>query len=216
MLILPLFDSKIKDKLFKYLFLFISMEKEALFELKRETFHILLGITIILMALLFTWINYLLFCLLIMGVILCLLSLKFKIPIIYFFLKNFERERFMKTFPGKGALFFIAGCLLVLKLFESDIALASIVILTFIDSIPPLIKISKIKRKRLVGTIVGGVLTFIAASLFVPLLLAAFGTIIGAISEAILLKSDKYGVDDNLIVPLVSGTLMMLFLRFVM
>jgi dolichol kinase len=117
----------------------------------------------------------------------------------------------MKTFPGKGALFFIAGCLLVLKLFEPNIALASIAILTFIDSVPPLVKISKIKRKRLIGTIAGGVLTFIAASFFVPLLLAAFGTIIGAISEAILLKSDKYGVDDNLIVPLVSGTLMMLF-----
>jgi len=187
------------------------MEKEVLFELKREIFHIFLGISIIIMALSFTWINYFLFCLLIIGVILCLLSLRFKMPIVYFFLKNFERERFIKTFPGKGALFFIAGCLLALKLFELNTALASIAILTFIDSVPPLIKISKIKRKRLIGTTIGAIITFIAASFFVPGSLAAFGTIIGAISEAILLKSDKYGVDDNLIVPLVSGTLMMLF-----
>ena len=192
------------------------MKKEGLLELGRKSLHIITGIVIMILASSFSWINYFLFYLLIAGIVLSLLSLRFKIPLIYTMLKNFERERFLKTFPGKGALFFVAGCLLVLKLFDLQIALASIAILTFVDSVPPLVKITNIKAKRTAGIIAGAICSFLAASIFVPVAVAIIGTIAGIIAEAILLKPNHYEVDDNLIVPLVSGTLMMLFLRYFM
>ena len=103
-------------------------------EVKRAIFHVAIGIAIIL-ASMKTRIVWFLFFLLVAGLIISLLSLKYKIPLINWFLKNFEKPDYIRTFPGKGVLFFIAGCLLALKLFPNDIAFASIAIVSLGDPI---------------------------------------------------------------------------------
>ena len=106
-----------------------------LLEVRRKIAHILLGLFIIVTynyGVLKT--KHLFFAIIIFSV-LSLISLKFKFPIISFLLKNFEREKFVKEFPFKGMIFFLVGCLLTLKIFSKDIALASIMILTLGDSV---------------------------------------------------------------------------------
>ena len=75
--------------------------KPKVFEIGRSIIHILVGTIIILLSIKFrpiiTWI---LLAALIIGILLSILSLKFKIPFIYRMLKTFEKPKYMKIFPG--------------------------------------------------------------------------------------------------------------------
>jgi len=189
------------------------------FELRREAFHIFLGTVIMLLIFLFkenaVW---LLFFALIIGMTLSLLSLKFKLPLLYFMLLHFERPRYLRKFPGKGMLFFVAGCLLVLKLFSHNlnIVFASIVILTLGDSISHLVGLKvekKIAKRSIGGTIAGILAAFIGASFFVKPLFAFIAAFIAMLSENVSLRVGLEEVDDNVIVPLVAGTTIFLLLK---
>jgi len=155
-----------------------------------------------------------LFIILIAGILISILSRKFKIPVIYSFLKLFERKDILKTFPGKGTISFLMGCLLVLQLFEKNIALASIIILTFGDSVSHLFGWHFGRKKHplnclksIEGNIAGAITGFLGAMLFVsPLtaLLASFGAMT---AEAVELRMNNKIIDDNIIVPLIAGTI---------
>jgi dolichol kinase len=165
-----------------------------------------------------------LFTILLLGIALSLLSLRFELPFIYFMLKKFEKPKYIKKFPGKGALFFVAGSLLVLKLFPYGIALASIAITTFADptaSLSGLLFGRKNYRKpfntfkKIEGTIIGIVAGFFAASFFVSYLRALIASTAALLTEALTLKLGGDDVDDNLIVPLVAATILYLVGKFV-
>lgn len=150
------------------------MEKNGL-ELRRQIFHICLGVTILALLLLNILNVKILFIVVLVGLVLSLLSFKCKVPFVCWCLERFERKG---EFPGKGALFFFLGCILVLLLFSKPVALASIAILTFGDSIAPLVGIyfgrtkSRFNGKRFVeGFVVGFIVASVAASfLFLCLL----------------------------------------------
>src|SRR3989344_7786850 len=103
-------------------------------EVKRKIGHIGTGLFIVTTYYYGILTQKYLFFLLILFCILSLGSLNFKIPVADFLLRNFERGKYIKRFPFKGMIFFLGGCLLVIKIFPKDIALASIMILTFGDS----------------------------------------------------------------------------------
>ena len=195
----------------------ININKMKL-ELKRALLHLAICIAIIAISMK-TRIVWPLFYILIAGLILSLISLKYKIPIISFFLKNFERQANMKTFPGKGALFLIAGCLLALKLFPDNIAFASIAILAFGDTTSRLISgnINKklIKNKNIFGVLLGIIISSAAASFFVGLLFAFIASAIALIAEILIIKLGEDPVDDNTIVPLIAGTVLYLMINFI-
>jgi len=194
------------------------------FNLRRSIFHICLGLSIISLSLIFkTNFLWFLFGVIVLGIAVSLLSLKIKIPFIHRMLLIFEKPKYLEVFPGKGALFFMAGCLLVLKLFSPNIALASIAILTFGDSISHLIGLSvgKIKHrwpfselKNIEGTIVGAIAAFIAASFFVRPLFALIASVIAMLAEALTLQLGGDNVDDNLIVPIIAGTIIYLLTNY--
>lgn len=202
--------------------------KNFIFELERETLHIYLGILIMLLVIFCNQTIWILFFALIIGIILSFLSLKFKLPFLNYMLQKFERPKYLHKFPGKGVLFFIAGCLIVIKLFGSKIALASIVILTFGDSISHLVGLFKKERgkiknikynieeglKDIRGTIVGAVIAGIIASFFVKPLYAFIASFIAMGAEFISLKLGEDNVDDNIIIPLVAGTILYLLITF--
>ncbi len=187
------------------------------FEVRRQAFHICLGLAIIILLINNILNSLILFIILIIGIIISILSKKFKIPVIYFFLKIFERKDILKTFPGKGTISFLVGCLLVLQLFERDIALASIMILTFGDSVSHLFGWYFGRKKHplnclksIEGNIAGSITGFLGAMLFInPLsaFLASFGAMT---AEAVELKMNNKIIDDNIIVPLVAGTILYL------
>jgi len=178
-------------------------------EVIRKFFHMLFGIMLILSILYIPGIKWVLFYLLIAGIIISLLSIYLKIPIVHFLLKNLERPRDLKSFPGKGLLFFLAGALLLLKLFPVEIALASIAILSFSD---PFFSIKKrdikgiFKTKKFTNMLLGFVIAAIAASIFVPIHRALIASVVAVIAESLVIIVGGDPVDDNVIVPLAAGT----------
>ncbi len=182
-------------------------------EIKRKLFHMCSGILIVILADLDIINPLILTIILVLGIITSLLSVKFKFPIIYWFLENMDRNFDIKKYPGKGAITFLIGIILTLILFEKNIALASILILTIGDAVSPIVGMhfGKIKnplnnKKLIEGTIVGILAASILASIFISYKEAIIASVIGMIVETIELKIHKgYAVDDNITVPLAAG-----------
>src|SRR3989344_7070442 len=180
-------------------------------ETERPIMHICFGLLIIFLLLFEILNTRILFFVLIFGILLSILSLKFKISIIYWFLDRFERKEQIKKFPGKGVIFFVFGSLLALTLFGKDIALASIMILTLGDSISHItgskgkIKHFLNKYKNLEGSVFGFITSFLVVLFFififnidVTILEGFFASLIGMIAEAIDIKMGLNKVDDNI------------------
>ncbi|MBI2105519.1 hypothetical protein HYT56_01635 [Candidatus Woesearchaeota archaeon] len=183
-------------------------------ELKRQIFHLLLGIIIV--ALLYREVLNIksLFFLLLAGFVLSLLSKKYRLFGINWFLKNFDREK--ETLPGYGALTYFLGSIIVLGLFEKEIALASIMVLALGDSFCHLGRFGKIsnpfnKNKLLEGTIIGIVFGAFGAAFFAPWKAAFFGSLIAMGVEGLELVVFKRKIDDNLLIPVIAGLVINLF-----
>jgi phytol kinase len=140
-------------------------------------------------------------------------------PIVGWFLKNYERNEERKSFPGKGLVFYFAGVLLVMQLFEKDIAIAAILILALGDSVSHLYgaKFGKIKnlfngdgKKLLEGTLAGTVAGALGAMLFISIPEAVIGSFAAMMFEVVKIDFNDKTLDDNIIVPLVAGTVIFL------
>lgn len=195
--------------------------KLNLFELRREIFHILVGILFIFIALFLPYGQLFLFGIFILGILLSFASSRYKIPIFSEFLCIFEREC-NKNFPGKGVIYFFLGSLLALRIFDINIALAAIMILTFSDPVSHFIgsNFGKLKsplnrRKNIEGTIAGVIVGSIFASFFVNPLVALVGNLAAMVFELAGIQLANNEVDDNLLIPLVAGTTIFLFLRYI-
>ncbi|MBU2590123.1 MAG: hypothetical protein KKA65_00040 [Nanoarchaeota archaeon] len=179
-------------------------------ELKRQLFHLGLGIVIVLLFYFNLLTELELFIILVIGGVLAVLASKWKVPGINWFLKKFEREKV--RFPGEGAIFYVLGCFLVLGLFPRDIAFASIMVLAVGDSFATLVGSSlgkrKIKNKTLEGSLSGLITGFFAAMIFVSAAMAFSGTLVAMIFEAVELKLFGKTVDDNLFIPIIAAIIM--------
>ncbi|MBT4651600.1 hypothetical protein HOC13_03705 [Candidatus Woesearchaeota archaeon] len=188
-------------------------------EIGRQILHILVGL--VLMNLFYF--NILSPLAMLLGIIIgglsSILSKRIKLPGLNFFLNNFERPEQRKVFPGRGMIFYFVGVLLVMQLFEKDIALAAMAVLTLGDSLSHLFgaSVGKIKnffnghsRKLLEGTFAGTVAGALGAALFVPFPEALLGAAAAMIAEVVDIDLNGKHLDDNLIVPLVAGTVMLL------
>jgi phytol kinase len=194
------------------------MEKENSLELRRHAFHMGLGMLfVLLISMGFDWRFFL--ALIIVGAVLSYVSAKKNIPIIAWFLEKFERKN---VWPGKGALFFVIGTFLALVLFPRDVALASIMIMTFGDSLAHLFGrfFGRIKHpfnayKMIEGTLIGFLAGGITASAFVPWPQAMAASAVAMFFEGIELKFRNNAVDDNIVIPLVAGVVILLFRSFI-
>ena len=180
------------------------------FELNRQIFHLALGVAIVLL-LMYGFIDQNII-LIIAGFVISIASRTEKIPIIYNLLQKFEREKEIKTFPGKGTIFYFIGVYISLLLFPREIALASIMVLALGDSISHMygLHYGKIKHplsesKYLEGTIAGFLGGFAGALMFLPWHEAFFASLTAMVVEAIEIKIGTEQVDDNLIIPVVAG-----------
>ena len=198
------------------------MEDKTL-ELRRKVMHVIVGI-IALILLIYKIINPLIiFIILIMGIIISLFSLKYNIPFIKTCLEIFERDQDKKRLPGRGVIFAIVGSLLVLKLFDENIAFASIIILIFADPISHLVgkyfgktKSFIDKRKNIEGHIAGALIASIFAMFFVHPILAISGAITAMLFESLIIEIQRIELDDNLVIPLVAGTIMFIITEFIL
>ncbi len=195
--------------------------KDPYREVKRQAFHLAMGILIVAAVMLFgklqvaTALTVVLF----IGGILSLLTKQGKTNVMDFFLEHFDRDDDKKLFPGKGAFFFIFGCVMVLFIFPENVALASILILAIGDSVSHLAGayIKKHVRdeglpKMIEGTIFGIILSSIAASFFVDPLFAFIGSAMAMAAETT--EEILVGLDDNFYIPMIAAITMMLLKMF--
>ncbi len=183
-------------------------------ELKRQLFHASAGIFIVLIfyfSLIPLWIFFLL---MIAGIVIYIAWEKKANPIFEWFFTNFERKNEQ---PGFGALWYCIGCFLAIVIFPKDIAFASVLILALGDSISTFagktygrIAHPLNKRKKIEGTIAGILLATISASLFVPLLPAFVASFVAMNAEALHWR--KYQLNDNLLLPLLAGAVLVMIL----
>lgn len=182
------------------------------FEYRRQLFHILLGVFIAaLLVYDFIGKGLLLFAA-IFGLVISYLSRKTRIPVVYNLLEMFERKKEIDDFPGKGIIFYLIGAYIALLLFSKDIAMASIMVLAFGDSVSHLfgLRYCKIKHpfsktKYLEGTLAGFIAGFLGALLFLPWHEAFFASLAAMIAESIEIKVGMQQVDDNLVIPFAAG-----------
>ena len=194
--------------------------KLNIFELRRELIHMLVGILIILGVLYLPYAQFIGLIVLVLGGFFSFLCSRYEIPFFSRMLCLFEREC-NKKFPGKGVIFFFISSLLVLQLFERDIALASLVILTFADPVSHFVGSNFghtalfNKKKYIEGNIAGIIVGSILAGFFVSIFVAFLGCFVAMFVEAAEIAMGGEKVDDNLFIPLVAGTVMhLLRLRF--
>ena len=184
-------------------------QESAALELKRQILHVGTGAAAaVLIA--NDVVDWFFLAVLLTGMVLSAISVKKSIPIISWFLKNFERKN--AQVPGKGALSLIGGILLATLLFEKDVALAAIMILTLGDSISHLIgkylgKTKSVlnKCKTIEGTIAGFAAGAIGASFFITWEQAAVASAAAMVAESFELKFKTKIIDDNLVIPMVAG-----------
>jgi phytol kinase len=193
------------------------------FELRRQLMHIFVGVLAVILLYFDILRAWSIFLLIIVGILASLLSKRIRVPFFSYFLELFERKD-DKNFPGKGMIFLFIGILLVLKLFDKDIALAAIMVLALGDSISHIFgaQFGKIKnlfngdgKKLLEGTLAGTVMGFLGAVIFVPVPEAFMGSLVAMIAEVVKFDLNDATLDDNLIVPLVAGTVMFLVRMYV-
>lgn len=186
-------------------------------EFFRQIVHLLVGIITVVLFYYEFITPWTVFLIVLVGLLLSFIVKRVRVPVISFCLDLWERDEIKKTFPGKGMIFFFIGVLFVTKLFERDIALASIMILAFGDSLSHLIgeQFGKIRNifngksdKLLEGTIAGILSGTIGALLFVPFPEAFLGSAAAMIAEVIKIDFNERTLDDNVIVPLIAGTVM--------
>ncbi len=193
-------------------------------ELLRKSAHIFVGI-LTLLTYYYDLIRPLtIFLLLIVGILASFLCKRTYLPFFTPLLNLFERDHERKNFPGKGMIFFFVGSLLVMQLFPKDIALASIAILTFGDSLSHIIgeKYGEIKnifngksKKLFEGTLAGIFAGFLSSLLFVAWQEAFLASFCAMIAEVIQIDLNQNTLDDNVIVPLIAGTTIYLLRHYI-
>ena len=184
-------------------------------ELRRQLFHLFLGLILVFLIYFDIIGKVTLTVILILGFIISLVCRRVEVPGVEWFLRKFERREVISRFPGRGSIFFIMGSLLVLALFEKNIALAGIMILTLGDSLSHIFgkaigKYFLYNLKAIEGIAIGICVSFFGALLFVKPLGAFLGSLVAMIVEGYQLKIGEYGFDDNLIVPLIASSIIYL------
>jgi len=192
-----------------------------MFELRREVFHILSGIGFLLVLIFVPYSKYILFAIFVIGMLISMISAYIPIPVVSNFLCLFER-RCNRSFPGKGVIMFFLGSLLSIQLFEENIAIVSILILTFSDPISHLVgstfgktKIVS-KRKNIEGTVAGIAVGTALGSFLIPVWLAFIASLSAMIIELLELKVEGHIIDDNLLIPLTAGTILHFMSKLIM
>ncbi|MBI5152473.1 phosphatase PAP2 family protein [Candidatus Peregrinibacteria bacterium] len=187
-------------------------------EVRRQLLHLAVGI-VIASFVYYNFLNIWLFlaAIAIGGAMSFILKYK-KIPIVSHMQKYFEREHDIKRFPGKGLIYMVAGSALSYAVFGKEIAVASILILAFGDSLTHIIgkyfgsiRSPFDETKHVEGTVIAFFITALVVMKFASFNQVVVGTLIAMAVEMVPIKIWKIRIDDNLIIPVLAGAVMTLF-----
>jgi len=149
--------------------------------------------------------------LLIASSLLYLINLFYKPTVLQQLIHAFERTTNLKKYPGAGALTFVVGSTLAVILFSKPIAIASLLILAWGDSIGHLVqgKHRFLNTKRTWESLIIPVIAATAAAqFFVPITPALIASTVVIFLESTELHLGRFTVDDNLFIPLLAGLIL--------
>ena len=185
-------------------------------ELKRQASHLLFGMVLAALVY-FDLINAAVLAGL--TVVVLILSLEERsgqiIPFFDFFLKHLERKSEEEGMRAQGLVFYLAGVTIAVAIFPKDIALASIMILAVGDSVSRIVGPYGYLRhplnstKFIEGVLAGWVAAASAALFFVPYSYAFTAAAVAMYIEALDIEINNYKLDDNLTIPVIAGTVML-------
>lgn len=183
-------------------------------ELRRKAFHIASGTAISLLYYHGLINSIHLIILLAIAIILFFLYKYYKIPGIHQLVLAMERKENMKN-AGLGSLLFLLGCIIAVLIYQKNIAIASILILSWGDGISALIGPYGRTQyfnpgKTWEGILAGIAAGTIAAQFFVNFWHSIIAAIVVMLIEGLDLKIYKWKVDDNLMIPILAGLIMTL------
>lgn len=188
-------------------------------EYRRQTMHLLVGVSITLGM--YFGILHTVFLGILIPISLVFIHLlkKRKLSFLEKVLLVFERKHHFEKFPGRGSLCFLIGSFLASFLFTPGIAMASVIILAFGDSITNIaggyfgkIPLPYNTHKNIEGPAAGALIAAIAASIFVPFPVALIASIGAMFVETLPLRFNGWDIDDNITIPVVAGMIMTMFL----
>lgn len=172
-------------------------------ELRRQALHVLFGAATIATALAFgmPFATTLLAVALTIGLLgVGLVMLGYPVPFAREILQAFERKKVM---PGKGAMHYAAGCLLLMTFAPANFALAMIAVLAFGDGTSTVIgkfwgknKLPWNSRKSWLGTATFFAFGAVSSAFFIPVEQALAYSLVLALIETV-----PADVDDNLLIP---------------
>ncbi len=119
--------------------------------------------------------------------------------------------------PFFGAFLFYLGCLIAFILYPTKIAVAACCILAIGDSLSTIIgmRFGKVKiynKRTLEGSLAFFASAFLISFVFVDFRLALIGAFVGMLTElfgsSTKIKNKLWVIDDNLLIPIVSGAVM--------
>lgn len=185
-------------------------------EYRRQAAHLLFGVGLSILVGFHILTPFTLGLILMTG-FLCIAYIKSggRIPLFSKVLLIFERQHHFDKFPGRGIFFFVMGSFFASLLFSTEIAVASILILAFGDSITNIVgkyygryPLWFNPKKNIEGPIAAALFAGFAASLVIPwphaFLAAGFAMFI----ETLPLQIRHIEIDDNVTIPLAAGALL--------
>ncbi|MCB9362546.1 hypothetical protein H6504_03850 [Candidatus Woesearchaeota archaeon] len=187
-------------------------------EVRRQIVHVVLGLLLAILlfhGIINAWI------ILLFSLVALFLSQRLKhgkkVPLQFFF-DHLQRPSEMANMPAQGLFFYLLGSGIAAALYTKDIAIASILILAFGDSVSRLVgpygylKYPYNSRKFLEGIIAGAFAATIVASFFVGLSAALIASLFAMLLEGIDIKYKDIKIDDNLTIPIAAGFFMTLLI----
>ncbi len=188
------------------------------FLVNRKIVHILLGLILILTCYSGLISNWLLFLLFLDSLVFSAVVFFFKPPVFLLLVKPFIDGKIYRVF---GVPTFFFGFFMSFLIFPKSIALASVSILTFGDSLFRLFSYLMgsmffpwSSLRTLEAFIMSVVLTSSFASMFVSPIYAVVASSIAIFLEPFVFKLWSFYIDDNILIPLISGAILLLMLSF--
>lgn len=182
-------------------------------EYRRQAAHLLFGVALSVLVGFHILSTFTLGLILIIGFA-CISYIKGggKIPLFSKILLIFERQHHFDRFPGRGIFFFVMGSFFATLLYSTEIAVASILILAFGDSITNIVgrfygkhPLWFNKKKNIEGPVVAALFAAIAATVVVPWHHALLAATLAMTIETIPFEYKGLEIDDNVTIPLVAG-----------
>jgi len=191
-------------------------------EIRRQFFHLIFGLFLSFLisinkfnVIFFTFVLFI-------SLILSYVVKNGNIFLISFLLKHFERPNDAKHFPGKGFITFLVGAISSYLLFgvyfdNLEIAVIALLSLTIGDSFSSLygnsfgkIKNPFNKKKSVEGPVFAFIFLVFILNLFLPFFQTVIISLVVVFIEVIDIKIFKFELDDNIYIPLIAGSLVLI------